>query len=45
MPVFVISDDGYQSGIAMMTMQLLSLRGARNLEGGLPMWDDALVMP
>ncbi len=38
MPVFVVSGDGYESGIAMMTMQLLGLHGARSLQGGLPAW-------
>ena len=43
--MFVISDDGYESSIGMMTLQLLGLRGARSLEGGLAMWTSSQVVP
>ena len=45
MPEFVISDDGYDSSIGMMTLQLLGLRGARSLEGGLTAWTSAQGAP
>ncbi len=45
MPVFIVSDDGYESSMAMMTTQLLGVRGARSLEGGLPSWTSASATP
>ncbi len=44
-PVYVISEDGYDGAIAVMVLQMLGLKGARSLEGGLEAWPAGAAQP